>query len=121
MPKLTSFLSVVIALGVFFPSNSLAATCEQLTAFTLKGGKVTMAQPVAPGAFTPPTGRAGGPPGAANPFTKLGAFCRVALTLTPAAHSDIKAEVWLPASGWNGKLQVVGNGGFAGTISYAAM
>ena len=27
----------------------------------------------------------------------------------------------MPASGWNGKLQVVGNGGFAGTISYAAM
>jgi feruloyl esterase len=30
-------------------------------------------------------------------------------------------EVWLPASGWNGKLQVVGNGAFAGTISYPAM
>jgi feruloyl esterase len=30
-------------------------------------------------------------------------------------------EVWLPSSGWNGKLQVVGNGAFAGTISYGAM
>ena len=30
-------------------------------------------------------------------------------------------EVWLPAAGWNGKLQVVGNGAFAGTISYPAM
>jgi feruloyl esterase len=30
-------------------------------------------------------------------------------------------EVWLPASGWNGKLQAVGNGGWAGTISYPAM
>ena len=27
----------------------------------------------------------------------------------------------MPVSGWNGKLQVVGNGGFAGTISYPAM
>jgi len=27
----------------------------------------------------------------------------------------------MPASGWNGKLQVVGNGGFAGTIGYRAM
>ena len=26
----------------------------------------------------------------------------------------------MPASGWNGKLQVVGNGGFAGTIGYRA-
>ena len=30
-------------------------------------------------------------------------------------------EVWLPASGWNGKFQAVGNGGWAGVISYAAM
>jgi feruloyl esterase len=29
--------------------------------------------------------------------------------------------VWLPASGWNGKFQAVGNGGWAGAISYAAM
>ena len=68
-----------------------------------------------------PNPRAGGPPGGQNPFAKLGAFCRVALTLKPASQSDIKAEVWLPSAGWNGKLQVVGNGGFAGTISYAAM
>ncbi|HKE87381.1 MAG TPA: DUF6351 family protein [Vicinamibacterales bacterium] len=121
MPKLTSLSSVVIVLGLFSPTSALAATCEQLTALTVGGGTVTSAQAVAAGAFTPPTGRAGGGPGGANPFVKLGAFCRVALTLKPAAGSDIKAEVWLPASGWNGKLQIVGNGGFAGTISYPAM
>ena len=43
------------------------------------------------------------------------------LTLTPSSDSDIKVEVWLPASGWNGKFQAVGNGGFAGTLPYAAM
>jgi feruloyl esterase len=30
-------------------------------------------------------------------------------------------EVWLPAEGWNAKFQAVGNGGFAGMISYSAM
>ena len=48
-------------------------------------------------------------------------FCRVALTSKPTADSDIKIEVWLPASGWNGKFQAVGNGGWAGTIAYRPM
>jgi tannase/feruloyl esterase len=121
MPKITSFCLLVMLLGVLLPTRAPAATCEQLTSLTLRGGTVTMAQTVAPGAFTPPAGRAGGPGGAANPFAKLDAFCRVAATLKPGSQSDIKAEVWLPLNGWNGKLEVVGNGGFAGTISYAAM
>ena len=29
--------------------------------------------------------------------------------------SDITVELWMPLSGWNGKLQGFGNGGFAGT------
>ena len=49
------------------------------------------------------------------------AFCRVAATLTPSSDSEIKIEVWLPESGWNGNLQSVGNGAWAGTISYPAM
>jgi feruloyl esterase len=102
------------------PSVSAAATCESLTSLAVKGGTVTLAQTVAPGAFTPPAGRAGAP-GGTNVFAALGQFCRVAVTLKPAPRSDIKAEVWMPSSGWNGKLQVVGNGGFAGTISYPAM
>jgi len=103
------------------PSTSVAATCESLMSMSISHGTVTLAQTVAPGAFTPPSGRAGGPPGGQSPFAKLGSFCRVAVTLKPGSQSDIKAEVWLPSSGWNGKLQVVGNGGFAGTISYPAM
>jgi feruloyl esterase len=102
------------------PSVAVAATCESLTSLAVKNGTVTLAQTVAPGAFTPPTGRAGAP-GGANAFAALGQFCRVAVALKPAPRSDIKAEVWMPSSGWNGKLQVVGNGGFAGTISYPAM
>ena len=34
----------------------------------------------------------------------------------------MKIEVWLPgASGWNGKFQAVGNGGWTGSIAYSAM
>jgi feruloyl esterase len=106
--------------GGFVPAAT-AATCESLTSLTVPGGTVTSAQTVAPGAFTAPAGRGGGGQTGQNPYAKLGSFCRVSLTLKPAPRSDIKAEVWLPSSGWNGKLQVVGNGGFAGTISYPAM
>ena len=115
-----SGLVVAILSVVFLPSAVQAATCESLASLPVKNGTVTVAQTVAPGAFTPPAGRAGGP-GGANVFARLGEFCRVAVTLKPAPRSDIKAEVWMPTTGWNGKLQVVGNGGFAGTISYPAM
>jgi feruloyl esterase len=47
-------------------------------------------------------------------------FCRVTATLRPSSDSDIKIEVWLPEQ-WNTKLLSVGNGGWSGTISHAAM
>jgi feruloyl esterase len=45
----------------------------------------------------------------------------VSAVLTPTPDSRIAMEVWLPSAEWNGKFQAVGNGGWAGTISYAAM
>ncbi|MBW8838263.1 MAG: tannase/feruloyl esterase family alpha/beta hydrolase, partial [Gemmatimonadetes bacterium] len=54
-------------------------------------------------------------------FKRLPSFCRIAATLRPSIDSDIKIEVWLPLAGWNKKFQAVGNGGWAGTISYPAM
>jgi feruloyl esterase len=43
------------------------------------------------------------------------------MVLTPSSDSHIEAAVFLPTETWNGKLQVVGNGGWAGTVSYPAM
>jgi feruloyl esterase len=76
---------------------------------------ITIAQTVAAGTFN-------GPP---SPFSgidfsplykSLPAFCRVVAEAKPTSDSGIKLEVWLPVSGWNGKLQGIGNGGFAGLI-----
>ena len=61
-----------------------AATCESLTSLAVPHGTVTLAQTVAPGAFTPPAGARAGR-GGQNPFAKLGSFCRVAVTLKPGA------------------------------------
>src|SRR5262245_24996436 len=102
------------------PPNS----CEQLVSLALPHAKIESVETVAAGMFTPPTparGGGGGRGAAVNPFEKLPAFCRVRAALTPTSDSDIKAEVWLPASGWNGKYQAVGGGGWAGIISYPAM
>ena len=94
------------------------AACERVAAsLKLPDGKVTAANVVPSGSFTPPADETATP----RPVTGLPAFCRVRLTLTPSADSDIKSEVWMPLTGWNGKFQQVGNGAFAGSIQYAAL
>jgi feruloyl esterase len=51
----------------------------------------------------------------------LPAYCRVSLTLKPSSDSDIKSEIWLPMSGWNGKFLQVGNGAWGGSIQYGPL
>jgi feruloyl esterase len=85
--------------------------CARLRTLTLKDAAITHAQVVEAGAFAMP-GR--------QPFADLGAFCRVAATLTPTSDSDIRIELWLPQR-WNDKLQSVGNGAWSGSIPQAAM
>jgi feruloyl esterase len=97
-----------------------AASCDSLAALALTDTTITSAQLVPAGQFVPPGDRPAAGRGA-NPYKDLSEFCRVAATLTPTSDSDIKVEVWLPASNWNGKFQAVGNGGWAGVISYSAM
>ena len=111
------FAATMAAVGTAFaPAAQAAASCESLASLALPNAAITSVQTVAAGAFTPPGGR-GAPPAAAS----VPAFCRVAATLKPSSDSDIKVEVWLPSSGWNGKFQGVGNGGWTGSINYGAM
>jgi Tannase and feruloyl esterase len=101
-------------------TTAFGATCESLKSLPLENGTITMAETVAAGQLSlPATGRGAGQQN--NAFKQLPAFCRVAATLKPSSDSEIKVEVWLPASNWNSKYQAVGNGGWAGVISYPAM
>src|SRR5437660_7962744 len=103
-----------------------AATCESLSSLALPNTAITMAQTVAAGSFVAPA-RGGGP---GQPLTDLPAFCRVQATLRPSADSNIKMELWLPASAegsgeaartaWNGKFRGTGNGGLGGGAGVAA-
>ncbi|HWJ69926.1 MAG TPA: tannase/feruloyl esterase family alpha/beta hydrolase [Sphingobium sp.] len=111
--------AAIITASVATPAS--AKDCSEMTGFALDHGKVTAATLVAPGTFQPPAGF-GPPPGVANTsYQALPAFCRVQATLTPTSDSDIKVEVWLPAGDWNGKLVGIGNGIWAGSISYSEM
>jgi hypothetical protein len=88
----------------------------------LPGGKVTAATVVAPGAFQQPAAPGGPPPGVGGgAYRDLPEFCRVQATLTPSRDSDIKVEVWLPTSGWNRKFVGIGNGIWAGQLSYSQL
>jgi feruloyl esterase len=115
-----AFIAALLMTLVFDVQRASAASCESLATLALPNTSIVLAQTVAGGAFTPPVS-GGLPANNASPYSKLPAFCRVAATLKPSGDSDIKIEVWMPVSGWNGKFQSVGNGGWAGTISYAAL
>lgn len=81
-----------------------AADCDRV------GGSV-----VAAGAFAPSSGNK------AAIYKTMPEFCRVSGALAPSPDSHIEFEVWMPLTGWNGKYLGIGNGGFAGSISYTAL
>src|SRR4030095_3249907 len=97
------------------PTAAAAQPCESLTSLKLPDTTIAAATLVQEGPFAPPAppvpgARAGAP-------LPVPSFCRVQLTIAP----QIRVEVWMPATGWNGKFEGVGGGGYAGIISYPAM
>jgi hypothetical protein len=132
----------IVALFLALPALSHAATptvsCESLAKLELLEVTIALVQSVAVGKFQDPRqsvaessgpGGPGGPPaggpprGARGPFgvTDMGqlpAFCRVAATLKPSGDSDIKMEIWMPLTNWNGKFMGAGNFGWGGALMY---
>ncbi|MGA2429238.1 MAG: tannase/feruloyl esterase family alpha/beta hydrolase [Candidatus Acidiferrum sp.] len=114
----TAFLSC----ACFGQKNEvMAASCERLAKVVLPNAKITLALQVAGGTFTPMTPVTQWMGSDAALYKALPAFCRVVIEAQPSTDSDIKIEVWLPVSGWNGKFQGRGNGGFAGEIDYHSL
>ncbi len=117
--RFLEFLIIVLAAAV----SAFGATpvpCASLANLGLPNTKISLAQMVAAGAFTPPPSTMP-PMGPPPSFKDVPTFCRVVLDATPTPDSDIKIEVWMPAGGWNGKFRGQGNGGFAGAIDYPGL
>lgn len=112
--RITATAAVVIvsmALAAGTSAQTVSAdVCTSLAEQRLLNATITVAQPVTGGSFTPP--------GGSNAITNLPPFCRVVGEIRPTSDSHILFEVWLPLQEWNGKFAGVGNGGWAGTISF---
>ena len=116
-----SLLIVGAGLGTAQTLNPAAAApnaqCGKLAGLELPHAGIAKAEVVEAGQFqAPPDPFAGAD--SAGFYKTLPAFCRVVVHSHPSADSDILIEVWMPLAGWNGRLQGVGNGGFAGQIEY---
>jgi len=111
----SGLFALALALPAVPAGAETARSCSDLAKLALPHATITAATSVQARAFTPDA------QGDAGDFSTLPAFCRVTATLKPTSDSDIKIEVWLPASSWNGKFQAVGNGAFSGAIAYPAM
>ena len=103
-------LTIVLAAPIVLLGSS--PKCENLAIIALPNTTITIAESRTAGDFTPTGGK---------PIANLPAFCRIAGSIKPSSDSDIRFEVWLPSSNWNGKFQGIGNGGYAGSISFAGL
>jgi len=119
-------LIAVATVGTMLGPSALAQTtdpsptavaCNSLASINLPNVHVTSSAIVAAGKFVPPNQTEV----TTEPYAQLPTFCRVAAILTPVPDSEIRIEVWMPALGWNGKFQAVGNMGWGGVLSYKDM
>lgn len=47
-----------------------------------------------------------------------GQICKIKGLATPTTQSSIHFAVWLPLSGWNGRIEMIGNGGYSPQIRF---
>ncbi len=103
----------LVFLGVSAAQLFAQQTCQGLTSLALEHATITSATAVPEGPVA--GGGRGGPPVVAART----APCRE--SSGRPKDSEIHFELWLPASGWNGKYVQLGNGGWAGAINAAGL
>src|SRR3954469_16329125 len=105
-------VTAALALGLASASAvaQAALTCAQLTSVTSEASTITAAALV-PANTT------------VNGVTPTVPFCRAQGTARPSQDSEIKFEVWLPATAaaWTGRFKQNGTGGYAGATPYARL
>ena len=105
----------ISAAALLVTTAASAATCGDLTGKSYGAATIVVATSVAgPSSFLGKD-----PP---QPTALDAPFCRIEGVIKPTSDSNIRFEVWLPpVEKWNGKLEAVGNGGFAGSLIFPSM
>jgi feruloyl esterase len=101
-----------LALGALSPAPAVAASCDAVAQLKIDNTTIDAAELHPAGAYTPAGGAeiAGLPP-----------FCRVGGVVSPVEGSHVGFELWLPEVDWNGKIEMLGNGGYSSAMSFPAM
>jgi feruloyl esterase len=106
-----AFVGAAIAQPAFAQES-----CEKLKGLLLPGVEIASAALVPEGPLAMAS--------AINPNAApavVPARCEVKAVARPTSDSEIGLEIWLPSSGWNGKYEQVGNGGWGGAIPITSM
>lgn len=90
------------------PPLHAKSSCEKLAEREFPDANIIAAEMITSGEFTDSAG---------STLSGLPNFCRVAAT----SGDHLGFEVWMPTDTWNDRFLGVGNGGFAGEISYKEM
>ena len=109
--------TLIIGLLIIFGLSSVSAkstqlaenACERLIRLDLPETEVTLAKDIAAGKFVSPDGQT----------FEVPAFCRVQGVAKTNNESDIKFEVWLPSTNWNGRYFQYDAGGVIDYIDYS--
>src|SRR5271166_1907293 len=110
MPRIPLASLVILGVSPLFAQQ----TCQGLVNLALEHATIASATAVPEGPVS------GGGRGGAAPVVAP-AHCAVQGITRPTKDSEIHFELWLPASGWNGKYVQLGNGGWAGAINAAGL
>jgi Tannase and feruloyl esterase len=96
------------------------ASCRGLSNLRLLGAKIDRADVISDGTFEPAP-VVGSPSRNGSAITNLPIFCRVQGVAKPSEASEVKFEVWLPIASWDGRIEMIGNGGYSSAIFYPEM
>src|SRR4051812_33579266 len=89
-----------------------ASSCDAVKRLAIDHTEIDAAESTSAGVYKPP---------GASEIKDMPDFCRVHGIVTPVPESRIGFELWLPAAGWNGKLEMFGDGGYSSSIAYGKL